>query len=63
MECTPIGKKAEELESRWYVVRNGKEAKARREVVLRLPNGEVEKFIDPADYAPEMVVLGITYWS
>jgi len=61
MDVTLIGKKVEELESRWYVVRSGKEAKARREVVLRLPSGETEKFIDPADYALEMAVLEITY--
>lgn len=55
--------KVEELESRWYVLRDGKEAKARREVVLRLPNGEVERFIDPVEYPPEIVLLEITYWS
>lgn len=63
MECTPIGKKVEELESYWYVVGSGKGAKARREVLLKLGSGEIERFVDPADYAPEIVLLGITYWG
>ncbi len=63
MDCTPIGKKAEEVESHWFKVGEGKEAKAMREVTLRLSDGEEEKFIDPVEYPPEIVLLGITYWS
>ena len=57
------GTKIEELKSCWYVVGAGREAKVRREVILRLGNGEVERFIDPTDYSPEIVLLGIIYNS
>lgn len=48
-----------EITSVWYSARAGSRVVAKRNVLLRLPGGESEVFIDPRDYAPEVALADI----
>jgi len=45
-----------EIRSFWYTVREGRKAAAKRNVVLQLPDGETQVFIDPQEYPPSIAL-------
>ena len=48
-----------ELKSLWYTVREGGDAVAMRDVVIQLPGGETETFVDPQAYSTESALAEI----
>jgi len=48
-----------EIRSLWYTVREGRGAVAMRDVVIQLPGGETETFVDPQEYSTAFAVADI----
>jgi len=53
------GQSSTEIASVWYTLRLGEEIVAKRNVIMRLPGGETEMFVDPQEYAPEVALADI----
>jgi hypothetical protein len=45
-----------EIKSFWYTVREDGRAVAKRKVLLQLPDGEKEIFVDPREYPPSVAL-------